>query len=106
MRWRIAVSAAIGLASGAFCWFLMRRFNQDAADFRWALHIARRLIARQNPYDTPLEQYPVTAAVFASLVADITGSSSFLPILTGRECSRCNGLPSSLPAHSFRFCCQ
>jgi hypothetical protein len=59
------VSAAIGLASGAFCWFLMRRFNQDAADFRWALHIARRLIARQNPYDTPLEQYPVTAAVFA-----------------------------------------
>jgi len=43
----------------------MRRFNQDAADFRWALHIARRLIARQNPYDTPLEQYPVTAAVFA-----------------------------------------
>lgn len=65
MRGRIAVSAAIGLASGLFCWFLMRHFHQDAADFRWALHIAQRLIARQNPYDTPLEQYPVTAAVFA-----------------------------------------
>jgi hypothetical protein len=65
MRWRVAVSAAIGVASGAFCWFLMRHFHQDAADFRWALHLAHRLAAGQNPYDTPLEQYPVTAALFA-----------------------------------------
>lgn len=65
MRWRIAVSAAIGLASGVFCWFLMVRFHQDAADFRWALHLASRVLARQNPYDTPLEQYPLPAAVFA-----------------------------------------
>jgi hypothetical protein len=65
MRWRIAVSAAIGFASGAFCWFLMKHFHQDAADFRWALHLADRLLARQNPYDTPLEQYPLTAGLFA-----------------------------------------
>ena len=65
MRWRIAVSLAIGLASGAFCWFLMKHFHQDAADFRWALHLAERLLARQNPYDTPLEQYPLPAALFA-----------------------------------------
>jgi hypothetical protein len=65
MRWRIAVSAAIGIVSGTFCWFLMRHFHQDAADFRWALHLAQRLMARQNPYDTPLEQYPVTAGLFA-----------------------------------------
>ena len=65
MRWRIAVSAAIGVASGAFCWFLMKRLHQDAADFRWALHLVHRLLARQNPYDTPLEQYPLTAALFA-----------------------------------------
>jgi len=65
MRWRIAVSAAIGCATGTFCWFLMKHFHQDAGDFRWALHVAHRLLARQNPYDTPLEQYPVTAAVFA-----------------------------------------
>jgi hypothetical protein len=65
MRWRIAVSAAIGFASGVFCWFLMKHFHQDAADFRWALHLAHRLLARQNPYDTPLEQYPLTAALFA-----------------------------------------
>lgn len=65
MRWRIAVSAAIGLASGTFCWFLMKHFHQDAADFRWALHLADRLLARQNPYDTPFEQYPLTAGLFA-----------------------------------------
>ena len=65
MRWRFAVSAAIGFASGAFCWFLMKHLHQDAADFRWAMHLAHRLLARQNPYDTPLEQYPLTAALFA-----------------------------------------
>jgi hypothetical protein len=65
MRWRIAVSAAIGLVSGLFCWFLMKHFHQDAADLRWAIHIARRLLSAQNPYDTPLEQYPLTAAFFA-----------------------------------------
>jgi hypothetical protein len=43
----------------------MRHFHQDAADFRWALHLAERLLARQNPYDTPLEQYPLPAAWFA-----------------------------------------
>jgi hypothetical protein len=65
MRWRITVSVAIGCASGVFCWFLMKHFHQDAADFRWALHLAHRVLARQNPYDTPLEQYPLPAALFA-----------------------------------------
>jgi hypothetical protein len=65
MRWRIAVSAAIGLASGLFCWFLMRRLQLGAFDFGWALHLAQRLLARENPYDTPLEQYPLTAGLFA-----------------------------------------
>jgi len=65
MRKRITVSALVGAASGIFCWFLMKHFHQDAADFRWALHLAQRLLARQNPYDTPFEQYPVTAAFFA-----------------------------------------
>jgi len=64
MRWRIPVSTAIGLASGIFCWFLMKHFHQGAADFQWALHLAQRLLARQNPYDTPLEQYPLPAALF------------------------------------------
>jgi hypothetical protein len=65
MKLRLAVSAAIGLASGVFCWFLMNHLHQDAADFRWALHLAQRLLAGRNPYDTPLEQYPLPAALFA-----------------------------------------
>lgn len=62
---RIVVSVVIGVATGIFCWFLLHRLHQDAADFRWALHLARRILDRQNPYDTPLEQYPLTAAFFA-----------------------------------------
>jgi hypothetical protein len=65
MRWRIAVCAAIGLASGFFCWFLLTHFHQDAGDFRWAIYAAQRLLSGANPYDTPLEQYPLTAALFA-----------------------------------------
>jgi len=65
MKLRVVVSAAIGLASGIFCWFLMRHLHQDAADFRWALHLAQRVAAGQNPYDTPDEQYPLPAAFFA-----------------------------------------
>jgi len=65
MRLRIAVSAAIGLLSGAFCWFLMMHLHQDAADFRWAIRLAQRLVSGQNPYDTPLQLYPLTAAFFA-----------------------------------------
>ena len=65
MKLRVVVSATVGLASGIFCWFLMKHLHQDAADFRWALRIAQRLLFRQNPYDTPLEQYPLTAGLFA-----------------------------------------
>jgi hypothetical protein len=65
MRKRITVAGILGLGTGTFCWFLLRHLHQGAADFRWALHLAQRLIARQNPYDTPFEQYPLPAALFA-----------------------------------------
>jgi hypothetical protein len=65
VRARILISAGIGLASGAFCWFLLAHLNQGAADFGWAMRAARYVLARKNPYDTPLEQYPLTAALFA-----------------------------------------
>jgi hypothetical protein len=55
----------VGMASGTFCWFVIKHLHQDAGDFRWAIHLARRLLAHQNPYDTPLEQYPLPAAFFA-----------------------------------------
>ena len=54
----------MGVASAAFCYFLMLHFHQGAADFGWAVHAARHVLAGQNPYDTPLEQYPLTAAFF------------------------------------------
>jgi hypothetical protein len=63
---RITVAAVVGLASGTFCWFLLHRLQQSAGDFRWAIHLAERLVAGKNPYDTPLEQYPLPAA-FAAL---------------------------------------
>src|ERR1700674_4572112 len=64
VRLRILVSTAIGIASGTFCWFLLTHFHQGAADFSWAIRAAKYLLAGKNPYDTPLEQYPMTAALF------------------------------------------
>jgi len=65
MRKRITVAAIIGVVSGTFCWFLLKHTDRTAGDFRWAIHLAERLVARQNPYDTPLEQYPLPAALAA-----------------------------------------
>jgi hypothetical protein len=65
LRKRILISAAIGIASGVFCWLLLTRLHQGAADLTWAMRAARYAIAGKNPYDTPLEQYPLTAAFFA-----------------------------------------
>src|SRR5579864_2515363 len=62
MRLRLLIAAAIGLASGTFCWFLLAHFHQGAADFGWAVRAAQYWLAGKNPYDTPLEQYPLTAA--------------------------------------------
>jgi hypothetical protein len=77
MRKRITVAAVVGLVSGTFCWFLLKRLHQNAGDFRWAIHLAERLLARQNPYDTPLEQYPLPAAFvampFLRLPAEVAG---------------------------------
>lgn len=65
MRTRILISALFGLATGSFCFFLLKALHQGAGDFHWALHLAQRYLAGQNPYDTPLEQYPFTAGLFA-----------------------------------------
>lgn len=65
MRLRLLTAMIIGLATGIFCWFLLVRLHQGAADFTWALRAAEYLLARKNPYDTRLQQYPLTAAIFA-----------------------------------------
>ncbi len=64
VRLRILISTVIGVASAVFCWFLLRRLHQGAADFTWAIRAAQHLLVGKNPYDTPLEQYPLTAALF------------------------------------------
>lgn len=64
MRQRILVAAAIAVCSGAFCWLVLTRLHQGSADFYWTMRAARSMLAHQNPYDTPLEQYPLTAALF------------------------------------------
>lgn len=65
MRGRIAISGMIGLAAGLYCYLVVTRLHAGALDFGWSIHLAQRFLARQNPYDTPLEQYPFTAALFA-----------------------------------------
>lgn len=64
VRWRVVISALIGVASGTFCWFLMKRTQMGAGDFVWAIHLAQRRLAGQNPYDETMQLYPFTAAIF------------------------------------------
>ena len=81
MRLRISISLAIGAASGSFCWFLLRHFGQEAGDFRWAIRAAQSLLAGENPYNTPLQQYPLISAIFAlpflRVPAEIAGGMFF-----------------------------
>jgi hypothetical protein len=58
------ISSAIGLASGGFCWFLLRHFNLGAADFNWAIWAAQDLLAHRNPYLRPGQLYPLPVAIF------------------------------------------
>ncbi len=63
-RTRLLLSAGFGILSGSFCWFLMRHFNQGAGDFVWAIRAASDLLAERNPYATPMQLYPLPAALF------------------------------------------
>ena len=65
LRTRVLISTAIGLASGALCWLLLVHLQQGSADLQWAIRAARYAVSGKNPYDTPLEQYPLTGAFFA-----------------------------------------
>jgi hypothetical protein len=65
IRGRIAVSSLLGVATGWFCYSFQHRLHRGAGDFVWAMHLAERVLAHQNPYDTPFEQYPLTAGLFA-----------------------------------------
>src|ERR1700680_1800438 len=64
MRLRIAVSMAIGVGSGVYCWFLQMHFHLGAGDFNWAVWKAQDLLAHRDPYARPMQLYPLTCAVF------------------------------------------
>jgi hypothetical protein len=64
LRRRIVISAVIGLATGGFCWFLLRHFQLGAADFNWAIWAAQDLLAHRNPYARPGQLYPLPVAIF------------------------------------------
>jgi len=64
LRLRILISAAIGLASAGFCWFLLARFRLGAGDFNWAIWATQDLLAHRNPYDRPMQLYPLPCAIF------------------------------------------
>jgi hypothetical protein len=64
LRLRIVISAAIGLASAAYCRFLLAHFHLGAADFNWAIWGAQDLLAHRNPYDRPWQLYPIPCAIF------------------------------------------
>ncbi len=65
MRTRLIISLAIGAVSGFLCWRILAHLNLGAGDFVWAIRNATYLLRGQNPYDSPLEQYPITAAMVA-----------------------------------------
>jgi len=65
MRMRLVISALIGLIAGVLCWAVLGRNHQEAGDFRWAIRAAQSLLLRENPYNTPMQRYPVPAAFFA-----------------------------------------
>jgi len=58
------ISSAIGLASGGYCWFLLRHFQLGAADFHWAIWAAQDLLAHRNRYARPGLLYPLPVAIF------------------------------------------
>ena len=64
VRLRVLISLSIGIAAGVFCWFLLRHFHQNAADFNWTLWAAQDLLAHRNPYDRVMQYYPLPTALF------------------------------------------
>src|SRR5437879_4735483 len=78
MRWRIAVSMAIGVGSGVYCWFLLMHFHLGAGDFNWAVWAAEDLLAHRNPYARPMQLYPLTSRY--ARMAVVVGWP-FLPLL-------------------------
>ncbi len=89
LRGRIAVCAGITVASGLFCYMLLRHLGVGAYDFTWALYPARELLAGRNPYGhlpTGGIGYPMTAIVLAlpfTRLSDPAAAGVFFGISSG-----------------------
>ena len=64
IRGRFVISALFGIGAGMFCWLLLRRWQQGAGDFSWAIRAAQDLLAHRNPYQRTSQFYPLPAALF------------------------------------------
>jgi hypothetical protein len=64
MRNRMLVAATIGVGSGMLCWFWLKQSHLGAGDFNWSILAAQDLLAHRNPYQRPMQLYPLTAALF------------------------------------------
>src|SRR5258708_18965686 len=64
LRPRIVISAAIGLASGVYCWFVLKRFQIGAGVFAGAVGASQCLLAYRIPYARSGCLFPLPAAIF------------------------------------------
>lgn len=64
MRTRITVAVFIGFVTGTYCWLWLQHAHRGAGDFNWAIWAAQDLLAHRNPYNRPMQLYPLTAAIF------------------------------------------
>jgi hypothetical protein len=64
MRTRIIAATVVGLISGTYCWLWLQRAHHGAGDFMWAIWAAQDLLAGRNPYNRPMQLYPLTCAIF------------------------------------------
>ena len=81
VRQRILISVAIGIATGVLCWHVLDRFHQGAGDFEWATRGAQALLAGKNPYESPMQLYPLTSILlgfpFVWLTPAVAGGSFY-----------------------------
>jgi len=69
------------MATGVYCWMLLRHFHQNAGDFNWALWAAQDLLLHRNPYDRVMQYYPLPTAFlglpFVALRPEVAGGAFY-----------------------------
>ena len=63
----------MGLVGGAYCWAVLTHLQIGAGDFGWAIFAARDLLSHTNPYERPMQLYPIPAALFGLPFVSLPG---------------------------------